>query len=154
MSKLYGIEVWGQSASDKQISQMQVIQILIMRWICAAKRGTRTRDLLRMTGMMSMRQLVMYRVLMAGLTASWNSTPAAMSTRKEKPVRRLQLTRSFRFYFSKMYQSIPDSILMKDPKKSKSEINKWIYRNIPWNEKWEGIGETTLETDDSENDDD
>ena len=119
MSKLlYGIEVWGPHASDKQISQMQVIQNLIMRWICAAKRGTRTRDLLRMTGMMSMRQLVMYRVLMAGLTASWNGTPAAMSTRKEEPVRRLQLTtRSFRFYFSKLYQRIPDSILMKDPKK-------------------------------------
>ena len=78
-----------------------------------------------------------------------------MSTRKEEPVRRLQLTtRSFRFYFSKLYQRIPDSILMKDPKKNKSEIKKWIYRNIPWNEKWEGIGETTLETDDSENDDD
>ena len=114
MSKLlYGIEVWGPSASEKQINQMQVIQNSIMRWICAEKRGARTRDLLRMTGMMSIRQLVMYRVLMSGLAASWNGTPGTMATWKEEPVRRLQTTtRLFRFYFGKLYRRIPDSLLL------------------------------------------
>ena len=44
MSKLlYGIEVWGPSATEKQINQMQVIQNSIMRWVCAEGRRTRTR---------------------------------------------------------------------------------------------------------------
>ena len=105
-----------------------------------------------MTGMMSIRQLVMYRVLMCGLTASWNGTLEAIASWKEEPTRRLQTTtRSFRFYFGKLLQRIPDSFLSKDPRKNKLEIKKWIYSNIPWDEKWKELGEATIELDDSEN---
>ena len=80
MSKLlYAIEVWGPCATERQVDQMQIVQNSVMRWICSAKRGTRTKDLLRMTGMMSIRQLIIYRVLMTGLTALQNGTPHGMS---------------------------------------------------------------------------
>ena len=76
MSKiLYGIEIWGPRASEKELNQMQTLQNNIMRWICSTGRGTRTKDLLTMTGMLSIRQCVMYRVLMTGLKSAlgWNS---------------------------------------------------------------------------------
>ena len=100
---LYGIEVWGPSATEKQLNKMQVLQNSILRWICSARRGTRNRDLLDMTGMMSIRQLVYYRVLMFGLKALWNNEPVAMSGWREPKVRRLKITsRSFRFVFGKL----------------------------------------------------
>ena len=48
---MYGIEVWGPSATEKQLNQMQVLQNSVMRWICNAGRETRSRDLLDMSGM-------------------------------------------------------------------------------------------------------
>ena len=134
MSKLlYGIEVWGPCMTDKQLNQLQVIQNSVMRWICAARRLTRTKDLLRMTGMMSMRQLIMYRVLMCGLSAQWTGTPEGMLHWREATSRRLQTTsRSFRFFFSKMVAQLPNSLLSKDPKKSKGEIKEWILHNMAW----------------------
>ena len=134
MSKLlYGIEVWGPCMTDKQLNQLQVIQNSVMRWTCAARRLTRTKDLLRMTGMMSMRQLIMYRVLICGLSAQWTGTPEGMLHWREATSRRLQTTsRSFRFFFSKMVAQLPNSLLSKDPKKSKGEIKEWILHNMAW----------------------
>ena len=118
MSKLlYGIEVWGPSCSEKQINQMQVLQNSIMRWVCGAGRRTRTADLLRMSGMMAFRQLVMYRVLMAGLVALWNNSPKGMAEWNSPKSRNLQTTtKSFRFYFGKMMTRIPRSLMLKDPR--------------------------------------
>ena len=71
MSKImYGIEVWGPSATERQIEQIQSLQNSIIRWVCGAGRLTRTTDLLLMTGMLSIRQLMMYRVLVFGLCPS------------------------------------------------------------------------------------
>ena len=100
---LYGIEVWGTTATETQINQMQVVHNTVMRWICGAERGTRTRDLLRMTGMMSIRQMIMYRVLVTGLMALWNGAPKSMSQWRGEKLRKLQTTmRSFRFIFGRM----------------------------------------------------
>ena len=52
---LYGIEAWGAAATEKQLKRMQTIQNQIMRFIYSASRRTCTRDLLRMTGMLSFR---------------------------------------------------------------------------------------------------
>ena len=96
-----------------------------------------------MTGMMSIRQLIMYRVLMTGLSARWNSNPRGMSQWNVEVVRRLQITkRSFKFYFGKILSSVPTSLLLKDPRKNKKEIKRWIIETIPWDEKWQGLGET------------
>ena len=72
---LYGIEVWGPAATESQIRQIQTVQNSIMRFVCGERRGARTKDLLRMTGMLSVRQLIVYRVLMTGLSANfWGKT--------------------------------------------------------------------------------
>ena len=149
---LYGIEIWGPAATEKQVNQMQVIQNSIMRWVCAARRGTRTSDLLRMTGMMSIRQLIMYRVLMTGLTALWHRNPRGMSQWNEEEVdRRLQITkRSFKFYFKKMLSSLPNSLLLKDPRMNKKKIQGWIIDTIPWDEKWRGLGNEHFSEDSDE----
>ena len=152
MSKLlYGIEVWGPSATEKQINQMQVIQNSIMRWVCAEGRRTRTRDLLRMTGMLSIRQLIMYRVLMTGLIALWNHSPQGMAQWRGDKHRKLQSTKkSFRYFFSKMLIRLPETLRSKDPRKNKAEIKKWIILNIPWDEKWNALGETSEDSEDLE----
>lgn len=71
----YGIEVWGQAATESQVRQIQMVQNSIMRFVCGERRGARTKDFLRMTGMLSVRQLIVYRVLMTGLSANfWGKT--------------------------------------------------------------------------------
>ena len=150
MSKLlYAIEVWGPMPSERQIGQIQVVHNSIMRWICAAGRETRTRDLLRMSGMMSVRQIIMYRVLMSGLVVLWNNSPRSMSQWRDLKSRKLQIgTKSFRFCFSRMLVVLPDSLKSKDPRKSKSEIKTWITSNIPWDKKWDGLGEQSSDDND------
>ena len=86
------LRYWGTMASEKQICQMQVVHNSVMRWICGVGRETRTRDLLRMSGMMSIRQLIMYTVLMAGLVARWIKSPITMSQWSDEKERKLQIT--------------------------------------------------------------
>ena len=147
---LYGIEIWGPASTEKQLNQMQVLQNSVMRWICNAKRGTRTVELLNTTGMMSVRQLVAYRVIMSGLSALHNNMPKIMSQwRGEKP-RRLQLTsRSYRYVFGKLLSRLPDNISAGDPQKNKLLIRDWVRKNIPWDKKWEGL-ESASSSSDSE----
>ena len=122
-----------------------------MRWICDARRGTRTHDLLRMTGMLSVRQLMMYRVLMVGLVGLWNNSPRHMSDWNEGTRRRLKTTkRSPRFFFGKMLCQLPNSLLVKEPRKNKTEIKNWIINNIPYNEKWEGLKDLSEGSEESE----
>ena len=150
---LYGIEVWGTTATETQIKQMQVVHNSVMRWICAADRGTRTLDLLRMTGMMSIRQMIMYRVLMTGLTAMWNGAPKGMSQWRSEKTRKLQITmKSFRFIFGRMTARLPADMFTKDPRKNKADIKRWILATIPWDEKWEGLGDNADDTE-NENED-
>ena len=148
---MYGIEIWGPSASEKQNKQMQVLQNSVMRWICDARRETRTRDLLNMTGMMSDRQLVMYRVLMSGLSACWNDSPRGMSQWTGEKERKLQITsRSFRFVFGKLLSRIPNNLACGDPRKKRQLIKDWILQNIPWNEeKFDGLADESLPADES-----
>ena len=143
MSKiLYGIEVWGPRASEKELNQMQILQNNIMRWICCARRGTRTKDLLTMTGMLSIRQCVMYRILMTGLKVLWDGTPVGMTCIREEKIRRLATTKnSFGFLFERMFSKLPDSLTTIDPRKKKAEVKRWILMNIPWNRKWEALGD-------------
>ena len=149
---LYAIEVWGPASTEKRLNQMQALQNTIMRWVCDARRGTRTRDLLRMTGMLSVRQLLMYRVLMVGLVGLWNNSPRHMSDWNEETQRRLKTTkRSPRFFFAKMLSQIPHSLLVREPHKNKAEIKKWIVNNIPYDEKWKGLED--LEQDSQGSDD-
>ena len=141
MSKLmYGIEIWGTSSSEKYINKMQVLQNSIMRWICNARRGTRTNDLLDMTGMLSIRQLIIYRVLMSGLTACWYGAPEGMAKWQEEKSRKLQITtRSFRYVFGKLITKLPPNICIGNPRKKKHLIRNWVEKNIPRFEKWEGF---------------
>ena len=141
MSKiLYGIEVWGPSSSETLINKMQVLQNSIMRWICDARRGTRTNELLDMTGMLSIRQLIIYRVLMLGLTAGWHGTPGGICKwHKEKPRKLLTTTRSFRYVLGKILPKLPVNIRNGNPRKNKKLIKNWVVDNIPRCEKWQGL---------------
>ena len=101
--------------------------------------------------MMSIRQLIMYTVLMAGLVARWIKSPITMSQWSDEKERKLQITqKSFRFCFSRMLATLPDSLMTKDPRKNKSEIKEWITSTIPWDKKWDGLGENV--SDDSNDD--
>ena len=154
MSKLiYAIEVWGPMATEKQLGQLQVVHNSIMRWICAAGREIRTKDLLRMSGMMSIRQIIMYRVLMTGLIAIWNKSPRQMSQWRDFKARNLHITsKSFRFCFCRMLVILPADLMTKDPRKNKSELKKWIHSNIPWDKKWDGLGDQSSDVSDAEGD--
>ena len=152
MSKiLYGIEIWGPAATEKQLDNMQVLQNSVLRWICNRRRGTRSRDLLTMAGCMSIRQLVHYRVVMSGLTAIWNKSPKEISQWDEEKSRRLQVTtRSFRFMFGKLLVKLPSNLSTGDPRKKKALIKNWIIENIPWDSKWEGLNSANSSSEESE----
>ena len=63
-----------------------------------------------------------------------------MSQWRGDKVRKLQTTKkSFRFILGKVIQRLPDYITSKDPKKNKTEIKKWIRANVPWDERWEAL---------------
>ena len=49
-----------------------------------------------------------------------------------------------------MLATLPDSLMTKDPRKNKSEIKEWITSTIPWDKKWDGLGENV--SDDSNDD--
>ena len=149
MSKImYGIEVWGPSATERQIEQIQSLQNSIMRWVCGAGRLTRTTDLLLMTGMLSIRQLMMYRVLVFGLVVLWNDSPKGIRWRGEVPRKLKTTTKSYRYVLGKMMARLPPRLLSVDPRKNKKEIKQWIVNNIPVKEKWEGLVEDTDESND------
>ena len=148
MSKiLYGIEVWGPAATERQIEQMQSLQNSLIRWVCGAGRRTRSADLLVMTGMMSIRQLIMYRVLVFGLVVLWNDSPKSIKWRSEISRKLKTTTKSYRYFLGKMMVRLPARLLQVDPRKNKSEIKRWILNNIPPKERWEGLGECTEDSD-------
>lgn len=95
-----------------------------------------------MTGMLSIRQCVMYRVLMTGLKVLWDGTPVGMTCIREEKIRRLATTKnSFGFFFERMFSKLPDSLTTIDPRKKKAEVKRWILMNISWNRKWEALAD-------------
>ena len=56
---------------------------------------------------------------------------------------------SFIFFLEKIMKILPDSITSKNPKKNKIEIKKWIHANVPWNERWEALGEPMSDLDEN-----
>ena len=72
---MFSIEVWGPSATEQQIQQIQTCQNQILRFICRVGREARLNDMLRMTGMISIRQLIAYRVLISGLNFLYTQKP-------------------------------------------------------------------------------
>ena len=57
----------GPCATETQLRAMQVCQNQVLRFVCVARRRTKTEDLLRMSNMMLIKQLISNRVLMTGL---------------------------------------------------------------------------------------
>ena len=113
-----GLKCGGRHVLKKQISKMQGLQNSIMRWICDARRGTRINYLLDMTGMLSIRQLTIFRVLMLGLTTCWDGAPRGMSQWHEEKTRKLQTTRrSFRYVFGKVKMKLPASLASGNPRR-------------------------------------
>ena len=79
---------------------------------------------------------------MSGLAALWIESPRTMSQWRDIKSRKLHITtKSFRFYFGRMLARLPVRLIMKYPRRNKSEVKKWIISNIPWDMKWEGLGE-------------
>ena len=100
-----------------------------------------------MTGIMSIRQLITYRVLLSGLTVLWNEAPEGIKWNGEIS-RKLKIsTRSYRFYLGKLMAKLPDTYVTMDPRKNKLKLKKWIMDNIPPREKWDGLGEYDDESD-------
>ena len=151
---LYGIEVWGPAATEGQLKQMQALQNSVMRFVCNEKRGAKTKDLLRMTGMLSMRQLIVYRVLMTGLSTDFRGKPNSMSNWSTLKMRRLKTTqRSFRYMFGEIVNRLPLHIKEGDPKLTKHLIKDWVRDNIPFDRKWnssQGSGEDSGSDSDDE----
>ena len=134
---LYAIEVWGPAATESQLKQMQTVQNTILRFICNEKRGTRTRDLLRMSGMLSVRQLVVFRVLVTGLSALNRRRPEGMLEWEGIKNRRLKTTeRSFRHMFGILLSKLPTNLKEGDPSKMKHQLKIWVQQNIPMEQKW------------------
>ena len=110
---------------------------------------TRTDDLLRMTGMLSIRQLIAYRTLMTGLGYIERGQPLnivrSLQPRQDGPRTRGQVTmlgvanegssdlvkRSFRYKFLKLAENVPQRWLEGgDPQKFKGEVKAWVKQNV------------------------
>ena len=95
-----------------------MIQRSLMRFVCGERR---TRDLLRMTGMLSIRQLVIYRILTTGLAAVYRGKPETLSKWGERSDRQLKTTqRSFQFIFGEVREKLPEYLRTGDPMKLKN----------------------------------
>ena len=78
--------------------------------------------------MLSVRQLVVYRVLKTRLTAVWNKNPKKMSQWDARVKRRLLTTkRSFRFMFGELLEKIPQEIRTENSKKINKRLDKRKY---------------------------
>ena len=133
---MYAIELWGPCATDTQLNQIQVCQNQIMRFVCSARRLTPTSELLRTTGWLSIRQLIAYRVLLAGLGYLHNGEPTNIvefiTPRAEPEVPRCDLVkRSFKHVFLKLVDMLPADLKEGDPKGRKKDIKQWVKENIP-----------------------
>ena len=131
------MEIWGPAATETQLKRMQSLQNSVLRFICNERRGARTKDLLTMTGILSIRQLIALRVLMSGLSALWRGQPKTMSGWEGRKERRLVTTkRSFRYMFGELANRLPANLKEGDPQKMKKEIKAWVRDNIPVEKKW------------------
>ena len=101
-----------------------------------------------LNGMLSIRQLMMYRVLVFGLVVLWNDSPKGIRWRGEVPRKLKTTTKSYWYVLGKMMARLPPRLLSVDPRKNKKEIKQWIVNNIPVKEKWEGLVEDTDESND------
>ena len=121
-----------------------------MRFICDARRDVRTRDLLRMSGMLSIRQLVVFRVLITGLLAKWRKQPDEISKWTDPVNRRLRTTeRSFHYMFGTLLDRIPDDLKDGDPNEKKMLLKQWVRENVPHDHKWNNPDPEGLDPDES-----
>lgn len=129
MSKIiYAIELWGPCTTYTQQNQ-------IMRIVCSARRLTPTADLLKATGWLSIRQLITYRVQLAGLGYLHNGEPSNIvefiTPRAEPEVPRCDLVeRSFKHLFLELMDMLPDDINEGDHKQRKKDIKQGVKENI------------------------
>ena len=154
---LFSIEVWGPADTENQLQSMQVLQNQILRFICGARRGARTEDLVRQSGVLSVRQMIAYRTLCAGLGYVKAGAPSYLvdglrprtisvdtrSTRRcvgrAETAQHELSKRSFRFLFLRLANKIPRELLEGDIKSTKSGIKIWVKENIPIDSKWPGL---------------
>lgn len=137
MSRLiYGIPIWGISATSSVLGQIQQVQNISMRWILGANRYTSIRSLLNQCNFISVHQSVIYfsilqywKLLKFGVSRSlveW------VDHNSESPVQTLISGNVWSRVAPAMFERLPLSI-RQEQKVSvfKRRSTLWIKNNIP-----------------------
>lgn len=72
---LYGIQIWGLSASNSQLERIQVGKNLAIRWMTNKNKYTNLTDLLLEADMLSINQLAMYHLILTFWKIFYNGYP-------------------------------------------------------------------------------
>ena len=131
MSRLiYGIQLWGPGSCNTVIRRIQLVQNLTMAWISGLSRQTRTKDLPKNVGWLSINQLIYYYGFLTIYKVKKNNfihLNAGITRRG-----RIDLTKR---RLSSMIQSIYNSLepnIWNEAKISvfKKKVKTWIKNNI------------------------
>ena len=136
MSRLmYGIQLWGAGSSNTVIRRIQSVQNLTMAWISSLPRRTRTIDLLKNVGWLSINQLIYYHGFLTIYKVKKNRSPLLNLTHLNAGMTRrgrIDLTKQrWSSRIQRIYNSLEPNI-RNEAKISvfKNKVKTWIKSNI------------------------
>ena len=90
--------------------------------------------------MLSVRQLIVFWVLVTGLSALYRGSPEGIAEWEGIKKRRLKTTeRSFRHMFGILLSKLLTNLKDGDPTKMKHQLKIWVQQNIPMEQKWNSV---------------
>ena len=149
-SKLfYSIEIWGHGVTKRQLLALQSSQNKVLRWVTATPPLTSSLENLQMCGVLSVRQMIVFRTLQCGLRIIRDKKPtnlySSLTKAGENGEERVPLLNVSRdgFYerrfwknvFVKHFAQLPDD-LRKVPDIRlmvwKRLLRNWVHDNVPY----------------------
>ena len=147
---LYGAELWGPAITKRQMGILQAAQNWLAKWIAQSNRETSTQEDRDACGMMTIYQIIIYKVICLGLSVMKTEKPDHLfrmlkgkttetmglrrSERKkiEYPSQGYFLSKSWKNTFSKYFNCLPKNLQEEDPRRPmiKKILKDWSRHNV------------------------
>ena len=132
---MYGIQLWGAGSSNTIIRRVQSVQNLTMAWILNLPRQTRTIDLLKNVGWLSINQLIYYHGFLTIYKVKKNKSPLLNLTHLSTGLTRRGRIDLTKRRWSSRIQNTYNSLEPNIPNEAKisifkKKIKSWIKNNI------------------------
>ena len=147
---MYGAELYGPAATIQELELLQALQNRLVRWIRQSKTGNSHQER-RLCGIMSVFQMIVFRVLCLGLTVLRTEKPANLYSsirgrgEEENHLRRSNRfnlvqpsqqyygKQSWRSFFVHYYNQLPANLRGLRPWKQgeKRQLKQWVGASVP-----------------------